>query len=78
MRLYPRFVDDLLDRAPGPHAGELRRETRPEGLHATLRARHHSRLIIGIHEVQDGDDTIGRVPDDIDIESWEAIHNRKR
>jgi len=67
--LNTRLIHDLLNIDPGPRAGELRRETGPESVHATLRACHHSWLVIFINEVQDGDDAIGRVPDDIDIES---------
>ena len=50
-------------------AGELRRQAGPEGVHATLRACHHSWLIVCIDEVENGHDAVRRIPEDIDIES---------
>ena len=67
--LDTRLVDDLLDRRPGPRDGELRRETRPEVLNATLRACHHSWLIVRVHKIENGHDAVRRIPEDIDIES---------
>lgn len=57
-----RLIDDRLDIGPGPRAGELRRETGPESVHATLRACHHSWLIVCIDEVENGHHAVRRIP----------------